>query len=188
MDWLYENPLPELLICGVLAGLCIVIALQKRRGVLFLGALAFALLGGGLFLIDRGVESDREAVKLALYDIVAAYQRNDEDGTLKHISPQAGKLRFLVMQSMDVFIIGDDLTISDVSVEFTNENSIARSHFRVNASVSHTNLGNLGRPATRWEAYWQKTGQGWLMTDIDRLDILTGQSTGELEVVLEEAG
>jgi hypothetical protein len=185
VDWLYENPLPELLICGVLATACLILALQKQRSVLLLGVLAFLLLGGGLWMVDRGVKSDREAVQDALYDIVAAYQRKDEAGTLKHISPQAGQLRNLAIRSMSVLTVEDDLRITDVSINFSNENSIARSHFRVNASVTLTGFGSQ-RSATRWEAEWQKTDQGWLMIDIHELDILTGQTTNYLESIMEQ--
>lgn len=181
MDWLFENPLPELLICGVLAALFAIVATQKQRGVILLGAIAFVLLGVGAWLIDRGVQTDGEAVKQSLYDMVTAYQRKDEEATLQHISPQAGMLRMLVLRSMDVVTVRNDLHITDVSVEFSNENSIARSHFRVNATVELGGHGVSQHAATRWEATWQKTGEGWLMTDIIELDPITGTTTDRLE-------
>lgn len=176
MDWLYENPLPELLICGVLAAAFMVVALQKQRGVFLLGTLAFLLLGGALWFLDRGRKTDREAVEFAVHDIVLNFEQNDIDGTLKYISPRAIALRTratLGIQLVDV----EDVRVTDVSVDFSNQNSIARSHFRVNATVSLESRGSIGHQATRWRAQWQKSDQGWLMTDIEPLDHFTGNAT-----------
>jgi hypothetical protein len=177
VDWLFENPLPELLICGVLAGVFTVVALQKQRGVFLLGVLAFLLLGGLLWFLDRSRQTDRELVTEAVYDIVMDFQRNDMDGTLEHISPQSVELRNRAMAGIALIDI-ENARVTDVSVELSNQNSIAFSHFRVNATASTVWSGNVGHQATRWRARWQKSNQGWLMTDIVALDVVTGHEIG----------
>jgi hypothetical protein len=175
VDWLYENPLPELTICGVLALAAGLVALKKQRGVFLLGTLAFLLLGGALWFLDHSRQTDREAVEFAVHDIVLNFQQNDLEGTLKYISPQAIALRAtatLALQIVDV----EDVRVTDVSVDFSNQKSIAHSHFRVNATASLERRGSVGHQATRWRAEWQKSDQGWLMIDIEPLDLLTGNA------------
>ncbi len=184
MEWLYENPLPELLICGVLAGVCALAAFQKQRGAILIGTLLFLVLGVGAWFLDRGVQTDREAVEFALHDLVADFQRNDLEGALEHISPQEMGLRGLLELATHNVDIAEDYRITDVSTELSNENSIARTHFRVNATVSITGYGNQGRKPSRWEAQWQKTDEGWLMTDIAELDVVTGREVNRLDQVV----
>lgn len=186
MDWLFENPLPELLICGVLAIGFVIATMQKQRGIFLLGTVAFMLLGLGAWLVDRGVQTDREAVVESLFDMIISYQKKDAEGTLKHISPQAVEIRMLVMGSMDFLTVQDDLHITDVSVVFTNENSIAKSHFRVNATVTMEQYGATEQAVSRWEATWQKTGEGWLLTGIDELDPIYGSPTNRFRMALEK--
>lgn len=173
MDWLYENPLPEICVCAVLAAGFVIATIRSQRGVYLVGAVAFVLLGLGAWFLDRNRETDREAVHAAVYKIVDRFQQDDLDGTLALISPRATDLRSLAQNGIERFDV-QDVRVTDVSIELTNENSIGSAHFRVNATVSREDGPSVGHRATRWRARWQKSDQGWLMTDLEPLDIVTG--------------
>jgi hypothetical protein len=174
VDWLYENPLPELIVCGVLAAAFGLLAAQKQRGVFLIGVLVSLLLGGGVYFLDRGTQTDGELVAAAVDDIVNDFAQNDLEGTMAHISPRAVGLRARAAFALELIDV-ENVRITDVSVELTNENSIARAHFRVNADASAGGRGMIGHRATRWMSEWQKTDEGWLMTEIEPLDVLSGQ-------------
>ena len=68
--------------------------------------------------------------------------------------------------------VESDIRVTDVSVQLTNEDSRAITHFRANATVSASGVGGGYHPS-RWELTWQKEGDEWKITRTKYLNVMT---------------
>ena len=93
MTWLFENPVPTVLI-GVLS-LAILIGGWLKTGwrSLIVAMVAVIALTVGLVVLERYVVTDREQVDLTLREIAALVERNDIDGALKHVHSSGQRIR-----------------------------------------------------------------------------------------------
>jgi hypothetical protein len=89
MNWLYEQPMPILLMGGVLvAALFVGYVKTGHRALIAAVVLAIALVIG-LLMLERMVVTDREQVEDVLRTIAADVERNDIDGALRYVLPTA---------------------------------------------------------------------------------------------------
>lgn len=175
-----ETPWPAAIVLLCVAIPCLVQwATNKKLLNLILG-LSATLLIVGCFALDAYVLTPRELITQNVYDLTAAFQRQDVPKTLSFFSPQA-KERITIALALKQVHVRDDLRISDVSVTFKADNSLAISHFRANASVS-VNIGpitgDVGYHPSRWELDWQPEAGEWKIVKVHRLNPITGKEIG----------
>ncbi len=70
--------------------------------------------------------------------------------------------------------------LKDIQVEFSNQNSLAKTHFRVNGVVLVKGR-NIGHQATLWEVTWRKEGCHWRITRVQQLHPLRGEPINQLK-------
>ena len=154
----------------------------KQKSINLVLAALCLLLAGGCFVLDYLVLTPSEQVVQNLYALSKAVVRQDVPATLSLFSGQAQE-RENVKFAIERIKIHDDLRISDVSVSFRSEGSVAVSHFRANASITINIAGfieNASYHPTRWELDWQREGTDWKITRVHRLHPLTGKAMGFL--------
>lgn len=166
-------------LCGVLAlagfGLW---STRRTWGPLIVMFVALGLSGAS-FVIDALVETPSEKVASNLYDLVDAFQKQDSARTLGHFSqqPKVLPIKAMVQAALKTVQVKDDVRVSDVSVKLMAEESQAIVHFRANASVSlgMAGIGDVGYQPSRWELTWQKEAGEWKISEVQRLDPITGK-------------
>lgn len=176
-----ENPWPAMIFLLTVAVICLVQWTATRRRLDLLLGVICLLLGGGCYALDICVETTRERITQHIYDVTSAFQKQDVQKTLSYFSVQAPE-RETIESNLGKVKVGDDLRITDISVTFKANNSLAISTFRANATIS-VDLspipgGNLGHHPSRWELNWQREAGEWKIVKVQRLHPLNGKPIG----------
>lgn len=87
MDWLAENALP-IWVCGAVAmTMALIVFFQTRSSGALLGIVAVLGATTVMLLLERVLETPREAVERTLYELAATVEANDVQGTLAYLAP-----------------------------------------------------------------------------------------------------
>lgn len=179
MTLLTENPWPLSIVFAAVAMLCFLIMAASGRGKFMLLGIGSLLMIGVVVMIEQMVVTPAEVVEGYARTLVARVKASDVEGTLELISPRNETLRFAAISGLKIVKADDDVSISDLEVTTSSQDTRAMSHFRVNGTFSA--MGGSQYYPTRWEVDWQKTNDGWQVTEVRRLDPITGKTMGILE-------
>jgi hypothetical protein len=165
--WFIEDPVTPLLPLALISLVCIGWWNSSRRAAP-LGLLALCcLIAAAGFAIDGLVVTDAEHVANLSRQLVDDFVRQRPDGAEK-FDPAAPHLKGLYLAGLKLVELRD-VRMTDVSTQLTNEGTVARCRFRVNADVSLVGKGSAGRHPARFELVWTRSGEQWLVTDVVRL-------------------
>lgn len=179
MTWLFEDPLPIVVMGAVLViGLGVGFVKTGRR-TLAIAAAATVLLVAALIALERMVVTDREQVESTLFEIASSIERNEIDAALEHIAPDApgvhhasSELRRVEFREVD---IKPNLEI-EVFPERTPPTAEARFNVMVILSVPALRLTNERYPRYV-EVTFRKEGDRWLVEDYQHFNPTRGMQT-----------
>lgn len=179
--WFTETPWPPIIILLVVCCFLVAAWQGSRRGA-YLGAVV-VLLGAcvGFIYLEEWIVTDSERVERHVHDLVHAFQRRDEKGTLDFFSQQAPEYRTMVSKAMELVAIRDDVDVKDVNILILAEGTQAISHFRANATIAIRGLMQDSYQPSRWELTWQKEAGEWKIVGVQRLNPVTGEKMGVLQ-------
>jgi hypothetical protein len=187
--WFTETAWPPILLIATLGVIAALLGSERRQARYFLVTAACLASAALVWFLERSIVTDRERVEEGLYEIAAAFERDDSDAVLDAISMHAPDLKEMANMALN-WVQLRDLRVTDVNVELTGlDRSRARAHFRVNGRVAiHTssraaddgsfNYGAIdqGHQATRWIGTWQRESDRWRLIELEQLDPITGES------------
>ncbi len=176
MTWLLEQPLPTLVMGVVLAAALIMGFLKTGQKSLLFATLAVVALAVGLLIAERMVVTDREQVEQVLFEIAQAVERNDMDGALRHVSPDApgveharselGRIQF---QEVDIK--------PNLEIQVAPDRIPATAEARFNVVVT----ANVGLGVSRYPRYvevtFEKQGDRWVVRDYSHYEPTRGMKT-----------
>lgn len=157
----------------------------QSRSVAAIAILLVALGGaGGLWLAEQIWTSPREALIADVTLMCRQFQASDP-AVIDHFDPQAMALRTSVLAMQAMLKVENNLRLTDFQVDFSNQNSRARVHFRANATVTVSGH-NAGYQPARFALEYRRQGTGqdamkWLIVSGERLNPVNGKSMGLLE-------
>ena len=93
MTWLFENPVPTVLMGAFSLAILIGGWLKTGWRSLIVAMVGVVALTVGLVVLEHFVVTDREQVDLTLREIAALVERNDIDGALKHVHSSGQRIR-----------------------------------------------------------------------------------------------
>jgi hypothetical protein len=93
VNYLAENAVPIWAGGAVLLTFALVLYLQTRGRAALVAMLIVVLATGGLLVVERLIETPREAVERTLDELAAAIEANDLPGVLAFIAPTATEVR-----------------------------------------------------------------------------------------------
>jgi hypothetical protein len=164
MTWLYEQPLP-ILVMGVILVVALTAGFIKTGQRWLIGATAVViLLLIVLIALSRNVVTDREQVEQTIRQIAEAVEQNNIDEALRHVSPAApgvqhanAELRRIRFEEVDVK--------RNLEVEVFPDRNPPEAEARFNVVVvADVGLGMRHYPRYV-EATFVKEGGRWLVID-----------------------
>ena len=93
MTWLFENPIPIVLIGAFSLAILIGGWLKTGSKSLVVAMVVVVALTLALVLVEHLIVTDREQVDLTLREIAALVERNDIDAALKHVHSGGQRIR-----------------------------------------------------------------------------------------------
>lgn len=178
--WFTEDPWPPIILFVMIGIALAFVAHSQQKPRLFVAAIFMGILCGMTYFIDQAVVTEGEKIESAIYDLARAFHENDRAGTLNYFSPQNPDLQLLANGALDLVDIEDDYRITDLDIETSADNTLARSHLRVN--VTARVLGVTSPARTRWNLEWRKEDGKWRIVEVHRLDPISGAEMGHLQI------
>ncbi|MCA9040991.1 MAG: hypothetical protein KDA65_11635 [Planctomycetaceae bacterium] len=122
--------------------------------------------------------TDAEVLEQAVIDLTDDVQQNRQEQVLDQISEEAVVLRGLISTGMARYQLEESLRISDLNVEMQADGKSAKAHLRANGTVSDRGSSGVQgqRFPSRWNLYFEREGDDWKISKIERLSPTSGKS------------
>ncbi len=164
LTWLAENSLPIWMLGAIALTMAAIVYFQTRsRGAFYgvVGAIAATTL---LLLVNRLVETPREAVERRLYEIAATVEANDVPGTLRFLAPSVStEVRSDVETLMPQVRIERARVIGTPQTELNATQDAATIQCRGIILAVRRSDGMKGGDDDRLELHWVLRDGEWLL-------------------------
>lgn len=183
--WFTEDAWSPIILCVVAAVIFFVAWSTTRKSAFLLALPLLLLLAITLFFVERAIVTDREQVEQNLYGLIDTFvEESQQLGMTSQEIPDQVRChhyfaesnttdRTRVAAALMVVSINDGISVKDVEVRLTNENTRAITHFRANATLTAGSFS--GHHPSRWELSWQKEGGEWKVTRTRMLNAVSGE-------------
>ena len=164
MNWLAENALPIWIGGAIALTMALIVYFQLGTRGSQLGVAAVLLITATLLLLNRLIETPREAVERTLYGLAATIEANDVPGVLNYLAFAASKdLRNDVNTLMPLVRIERARIIEGPKTEVGPNGDWATTEFRGFILAVHKKDGMKGGGEDRFTLNWIRTDDRWLL-------------------------
>ena len=177
MSWFTENPWPLIMLLVGFAVLALILGQSKGR----LGAIVFLLFAAGVYLLEGMIITPAERVEETLQAMHKAFVADDLTTINAMISDESPQLRETAKKGLDLVDLDDGFHLQDVVVTIADDQKSAEIQLRANGMVRLRDNSITTHVATRWRTKWVTKDEKWLLSDVHRLDPMTGNEIGVLE-------
>jgi len=184
----FESPWPIIVCCTVVSLIMLFRWSQNRQGKFLIFALLAQLLCGVGLAVDGLVVTEPEKIEQQVRDLCFAFQRGESERAASFFSADIPELRQLVEQASRMVRVGEDLRVSDVSVNSVGTPPCFVVRFRANATVYLKTGGSdeqLGRQPSCWEVVWKKESAGWKIAKLTRLNPINQREMQVFEMMAQ---
>ncbi len=178
--WFTEDPWPPVLLCGLVALIGLGLWASSKRAI-HLGLVALCALATiGFVLLEQSIVTENEQFEQQVRTLCDQFRRKDV-ALLDQFSAQNPELKAMAGTALAMVTVEDDLSVTDFQTRVTNQGSRATCHFRVNATISLTMLGKVGRQPARFLLVFAREGDAWKIIEVKRLNPVNGKEMGVLD-------
>jgi hypothetical protein len=183
--WFTEDAWSPIILCTVVAAIFFIAFMTTQRAR-FLIALPLLLLAAiTIYFAEIAIVTDGEQVEKNLHDLVDTFvEESNQLGTGSGTKPEQVRCQTYFAESNTVdrarvvaalmFVrVEGEIRVTDVRIQLTNQNTMAVTHFRANATFAAGSQS--GHHPSRWEMTWQKQAGEWKITRTKMLNAVNGQ-------------
>lgn len=164
MSWLAENALPIWMGGAVALTMAFIVYWQTRTNGALLGILGVIVATAVLVLINRLIETPREAVERTLYSLAATVEANDVPGALSYLAPSANaELRKDVETQMPLVRFERARIIGTPQIDVSSDGDSAHVQCRGVVLAVNKQDGMKGGAEDRLVLEWVRRGDRWLL-------------------------
>jgi ketosteroid isomerase-like protein len=176
MHWFTENPWPLVILLSG-AAVCGLILLEKMR---FLISGGFALAAIAVWCIESVVVTPGEQLEVELQRMLDAFIAEDLPGIEAQISPTSPQLRQTAQSGLKLVQLHSTFHLKDIQVVVQDDGETAIASLRANGTLTLRRNNMYRHVATRWKTTWKRESGSWRLTDVRRLDVVSGKEIGVL--------
>ncbi|MBX9788934.1 MAG: hypothetical protein K2Y37_08450 [Pirellulales bacterium] len=174
MSALVENPLFWIAVTVLFEALLAIALVRTGRGVLLAAMVGVLLVGAAGLLLERFVVTEREEIEAAFDDIADALARDDLNGVLARLAPEAAILRTEASSRMPRVVI-NSAKVRDlrVSINARANPLTARADFKAIIDA-RDKQGEVPYEhfIRQFSVGLRRDGDRWLLTDYTSRDLL----------------
>jgi ketosteroid isomerase-like protein len=177
MTWITENPWPLLIL---LAGAAIVsLILGDARGRMI--ALVFVLIAVGLYFLESAIVTPAEEVERGLQTMLNGFLAEDLQAIHNQIADDAPGLRDKAKQGLELVSLDKNFHMQDIVVTVADDQQTAKAELRANGTLTVRQASTPYHAAPRWRTQWSRHRDGWKLSQVQRLNPMTGEEIGVLD-------
>lgn len=183
--WFTETPWPPVGILLFVSLILFGIGWQTQRTSWMAGVGLCLAAAWGVWLVEGWIVTPSEVVESRVTKLVAAFQKNDEAATVRHLSAGLDAIPLVLLAKLAVATVDLDegYRLTDMQITLHSNDTAATSHFRVNGNIRMATQGNLGPKPFRFMGYWRLEKGEWKLHKIDDLDPITGEVLNRYELL-----
>ena len=177
MSWITENPWPLILILGGVAAVMLILGDSKGRSI----ALGCAAAAVGLYFLEAAIETPGERVEQSLQTMLQGFIDEDLESINSQIADEAPGLKETARQGLGLVEVHDDFHMKDIVVTVSDDGKSAEAELRANGSLTVRQANTPYHAATRWKTKWKLAGDSWKLSEVHRLNPVTGDDMGAFD-------
>jgi hypothetical protein len=177
MSWFTENPWPLMLILSGVAVVMLILGDTKGRSI----AVVFALLAAGVYFLESAIVTPAEQIEGDLQTMLGSFIAEDLNAINRQIDDQADHLKQKAEQGLKLVNLDKGFHMQDIVVTVAEDGQKAVAELRANGSLTIENSNTPYHAATRWRTHWKLDRTTWKMTEVHRLNPVTGDEIGVLD-------
>ena len=177
MSWITENPWPLILILAGTALVLLIVGESKCRGF----AVGCAVAAAGLYFLEGFVVTPTEDVEQNLESMLQGFVSRDQTAIDRLIAAESPGLKEKARQGLELAQLDDDFHMKDITVTVHESGKSAEAHLRANGSLIVRQNNTPYHAATRWRTKWVLQDAIWKLSEVHRLDVVTGEEIGILD-------
>lgn len=105
MNWLADHALPIWIVGAIALTMAFIVFIQTRASGALVAIIVVVAITASLLLLERYIETPREAVERSLYEVADRVEANDMDGALSYLAPTAdAAIRKEIVETMPQFV------------------------------------------------------------------------------------
>jgi hypothetical protein len=166
MNYLAENSLPIWTLGAVALTMALVVYLQTRSNRALGAMAAIVVISAALLALESWIETPREAVERALYELAAAVESNDVSAAMSYVAPMAdAQIRKDVETLMPLVKIERARVVGTPSIDVGSGREPVTATTRFRGLIIATNLqrGMKGAADDNVTLFWIRNGDRWLV-------------------------
>ena len=167
--WFTEDAWSPIVMCTLIGGLSLVGALTLQKPKLMLATLVLAIAAVVIYFVEQAIVTDTERIELSLQSLVDTFVSESQANPkpqqaicANYFGARNTRDRHRIAAAVAIVRV-EDLRLTDVSIQLTNQGTRAITQFRANGTVRVGAEG--GHYPTRWELSWQKEAGEWKITN-----------------------
>ena len=176
MSWLTENPWPLTLLLGGAAVVLLILGEPRLRTA----AVVCLVLAAFAYITESLIVTPGEQLETTLQQMLERFQNHDEVGVDALIADAADNLRQTARDGLAQVDLHDSFHLKDLAITVSDDGTTADAELRANGTLTIRSSQSLHFASTRWKTKWAMVDDSWKLTEVRRLNVLTGEEIGVL--------
>lgn len=177
MSWITENPWPLIMILSGVAVVLLILGESRTRSF----AVALALMAVGLYFLEAWIVTPAEHVEGRLESLLNQFKTENLSAIGEHIDDGSPKLRETAEQGLKLVMLDKSFHLQDLKVTVADDRQSADAELRANGTMTVRQANTPYHASTRWKTRWILRGDAWKLSEVERLNPVTGAEIGILE-------
>jgi hypothetical protein len=177
MPWISENPWPLIMILSGVAVVLLILGESRMRSL----AVAFALMAVGLYFLEAWIVTPAEHVESRLGSLLDQFKSENLSAIGEHIDDGSPKLRETAEQGLKLVMLDKGFHLQDLKITVAPDGQSANAELRANGTMTVRQASTPYHASTRWKTRWLLRGDAWKLSEVERLNPVTGEEIGILE-------
>jgi len=164
MNWLAENALPIWIGGAIALTMAFIVFVQTRANAALVAMIVVVAITASLLLVERALETPREAVERSLYEVAARVEANDIEGALRYVAATADPaIRKEIVETMPQFEFDLARVLGEPAIEVDPGGNSATVQCRGVVHGKHKRDGMKAGADDRLTLLWIRQGDRWLI-------------------------
>lgn len=177
MSWITENPWPLIMILSGVAVVLLILGESRTRGL----AIASVLMAVGLYFLEAWIVTPAEHVEGRLESLLDQFKSENLSAIGEHIDDGSPKLRETAEQGLKLVRLDKAFHLQDLRITVSDDGQSADAELRANGTMTVRQANTPYHASTRWKTRWVNRGDMWKLSEVQRLNPVTGEEIGILE-------